>query len=152
METLHNPANLAGYRLEMIVTNTVHLLILMILALCMAVIALFADFTGRKQWFTLLPLMTLAIIGLVIRMGTEIHRMGRSLLFMGDYREAFKRADPASNLIPMGDVCCLILVLALTVYAEIQVWEYLSVRFGHFGTIKSCQRRGTGSTPHQIPQ
>ena len=100
-------------------------ILILLVTFAIITISLLADHLGHKKWFTINPLLTLVVIGLIIRMDTEIHRMGRFLRFLGDPRELFKAADSARNYISIGDAFILLLILALTIYSEVQAWQYL---------------------------
>lgn len=121
------PDNIGVYRLEIISTDLGSWFMILILFLFMAGLTVYSDQKQSLIGFVIVWLMGLPILGIIIRMDTMIHRMGRFLRFLGDPREAFKAADKVPNLIPHGDIYCLVVVVFLVVYAGSQtkkLWIY----------------------------
>lgn len=121
------PDNIGIYRLEIIVTDLGNWLVILAFVLFMAGLTVYSERNQTLVGFMIVWLMGLPVCGLIIRMDTMIHRMGRVLRFLGDPREAFKAADKVPNLIPYGDIYCLTIVVLLVVYAGWQtkrLWIY----------------------------
>jgi hypothetical protein len=125
MDPVKVPEGIFAYRLEIVVVDIGHFLAIVIVILTMLAVCLLADGLNKPLWFLIVPFLGGGVEGLVIRMDTIIHRLGRFLHWLGDPREAFKAADPVTNLVPHGDVFCLLIALVLVGYAEYRAWQYL---------------------------
>lgn len=117
----------APYRAQITAIDLAHLALIVVVILVQLILTVISDMSGNRLPQLWVPPFTVTMLGLITRMDTMIHRIGGFLKSQGDPWEIAKAAHaPTRYLMPIGDILCMLPVIALLVYAEVRAWQYFN--------------------------
>lgn len=117
----------APYRAQITAIDLAHLALIVVVILVQLILTVISDMSGNRLPQLWVPPFTVTMLGLITRMDTMIHRIGGFLKSQSDPWEVAKAAHaPTRYLMPIGDILCMLPVIALLVYAEVRAWQYFN--------------------------
>ncbi len=117
----------APYRAQITAIDLAHLALIVVVILVQLTLTVISDLTGSRLPQLWVPAFTVAMLGIITRMDTMIHRIGGFLKSQGDPWEIAKAAHtPTTYLMPIGDILCMLPVIGLLIYAEVRAWQYFN--------------------------
>src|ERR1035438_5485623 len=138
----------APYRSQITAIDLGHLALIVVVILVQLTLTIISDLTGNRLPQLWVPPLVITMLGIVTRMNTMIHRLGGFLKSQGDPWEVAKAAHkPTAYLMPIGDILCMLPVIALLIYRYDPPARRLSQKPRR--SLGSCQGRSqTDRLPH----
>lgn len=119
--------DLSRYRIEITVTDVTGHVLVLILALVQLWLAVKAHETGDNWYAAWIPVFTITMLGVIVRMDTMIKRLGGWLGANGDqWEQALAGHAPTKYLMPVGDILTFAVVIVMLVYGQIYGAAYFS--------------------------
>lgn len=112
-----------SYRAQMTAIDLLHIALILIVVLVMLWLCYQCHATNDGWYALWVPLFTITMLGLIMRLDTMVHRIGGFLKANNDPWELAKAThQPTTYLMPMADVLVMAPVIALLIYAEYRAW------------------------------
>jgi hypothetical protein len=117
----------APYRAQITAIDLGLLTLIVVVILVQLALTVISDMSGKRVPQLWVPPLVVTMLGILVRMDTMIHRLGGFLKSQGDPWEIAKAAHaPTRYLMPIGDILCMMPVVALLIYAEVRAWQYFN--------------------------
>jgi hypothetical protein len=116
--------DLSSYRAQQTAIDLVHQALIIMVFLIMVWLTVKAELANNPKLLILVPLLTVTILGLIMRLDTMVQRMGGFMKKMGDPWELAKATHkPTTYLMPAADVLVMVPIMAMLIYAEYKIWQ-----------------------------